>query len=171
MLVDYLLVDGYNVVNAWEELRTTAQSHLELARIDLIEELAKFKGVLWSEIIIVFDAHQTKGGKRHSERINGILVLYTREKETADSLIEELVYGLVDRGVVEVATSDWQEQRLILGKGATRISARELQALLEEAKHRLRKEYLEKNSSSKNPLINYLDDKDREKLNKIRRQD
>ncbi|WP_158212288.1 NYN domain-containing protein [Natranaerobius trueperi] len=169
-LTDYLIVDGYNIINAWTNLKQTAEESLEISRLELIEELAKFKNILWKQIIVVFDAHLTKEKKRHTEESSGVMVIFTQEGETADSLIEALVYELVTQGNVEVATSDWQEQRVILGKGAARLSARNLKDITNATTQRIRKRYINKDDS-KNTLGNLLDERMKEKLNSFRQSD
>jgi len=123
---EYLIVDGYNIINAWSSLSAFKEKSYEHAREKLIELLSSYQGYKGIKIIIVFDAHLVKGGleKRYSE--GPLEIIYSREGETADAVIERLVYQLADNAVVTVATSDWEEQRIILGKGAYRISAREL---------------------------------------------
>lgn len=123
--MDLLIVDGYNVINAWPEL-IAAKDNLEYARdrlVDILSEYGAYKGF---KTIIVFDAHMATG--RTVSQIQGELeVIFTREGETADSCIEKMVYYLVRQGErVYVVTSDFAEQMFILGAGAFRISAREL---------------------------------------------
>ncbi|ACB83774.1 NYN domain-containing protein [Natranaerobius thermophilus] len=167
-MTDYLIVDGYNIINAWDHLKKSAEENLEISRIELIDELSEYKGILWGKIVVVFDAHSAKQKNRHTEQINGILVIYTKEGETADSLIEALVYDLVDKGNVDVATSDWQEQRVIMGKGAVRLSARDLKKLIRETKEKIRKNFIEKEEGKRNTLDNLLDQQVKEKLNILR---
>ncbi len=169
-MTDYLIVDGYNIINAWPHLKKTSKESLEFSRLELIDNLAEFQGVLWKKIILVFDAHLNKGSKRHAEQVDDIMVIYTGEGETADSLIEGLVYELVEEGSVEVATSDWQEQRVIMGKGAIRLSARDLKNIITETKEKMRKNFIEKNDSGKNTLGNLLDGQIRKKLDNLRHE-
>lgn len=124
--MDLLIVDGYNVINAWPEL-ILIKDNLEYARaklVDILSEYGAYKGV---KTIIVFDAHLA-AGKSASQILNGELeVIYTKEGETADSCIEKMVYFLAGQGEhVYVVTSDSAEQMFVLGAGAFRISAREL---------------------------------------------
>ncbi len=121
-----LLVDGYNVIGAWPELRLLKEKDLSLARDRLIDIMAEYKAYTGYDVIIVFDAHLVEGrGKR--ERAHRIDVIYTNKNETADERIEKLVRELkrVDTRIY-VATSDYTEQSLTFGSGALRISAREL---------------------------------------------
>ncbi|MFA9556456.1 NYN domain-containing protein [Evansella sp. AB-rgal1] len=121
-----LLVDGYNMIGDWPELRTLQLTDLENARDLLIEKMAEYQAYTGIEVMIIFDAHMVPGlGKKyHNFRMN---IVYTREKETADERIERLVKELkrVDTQIY-VATSDFVEQRVIFASGAYRKSAREL---------------------------------------------
>lgn len=135
-----LLVDGYNMIGAWPELRQLAEINLEDARDRLIELLANYQGYSGKRVILVFDAHQVPGtgGKYKQSRLD---VLYTREKETADECIERLVGQLRGRRVViHVATSDMAEQHVAFGMGALRLSARELLAAVKESEQTIRKQ-------------------------------
>ncbi|MFS0576099.1 NYN domain-containing protein [Sporosarcina sp. 179-K 3D1 HS] len=127
MKKDILLVDGYNVIGAWKELRRIKKERLADARDRLIELMAEYKGHTGWRVIIVFDAHLVPGiekRKRHHE----VEVVFTRENETADERIEKLVSELSGRRVqLHVATSDLTEQWVIFAQGALRKSARELE--------------------------------------------
>lgn len=125
-MVEYLIVDGYNMIGSWPELRELAERRLEDARDRLIDLLADYQGYTGMKVIVVFDAHQVPGigGKYKQHRIE---IQYTKSDETADERIERLVFELVHRRRhVYVATSDHAEQHVVFGKGALRISAREL---------------------------------------------
>lgn len=123
---DILLVDGYNMIGAWPELRVLKNKDLELARNKLVEMMAEYQAYTGYKVYVVFDAHMVEGiGKKyHNHRIE---VIYTRKNETADERIEKLVHQLkrVDTRI-HVATSDFTEQSLTFGSGALRKSAREL---------------------------------------------
>ena len=138
-----LLVDGYNMIGAWSELRQLADNNLEDARDRLIELLANYQGFSGKRVIVVFDAHQVPGigGKYKQSRLE---VLYTKEKETADECIERLVGQLSGRKVViQVATSDMAEQNVAFGKGALRVSARELLIAVKESEKNVRQKLAE----------------------------
>lgn len=120
-----LLVDGYNVINAWPELMSLKD--LEHARDKLVEILANYGSYQNYEVIIVFDAHGVSGAVNEQQIYSNVAVVFTGEGETADSYIERTAYNLVRQGDrVYVVTSDWAEQLVILGAGAFRIPAREL---------------------------------------------
>ncbi len=168
-MADYLIVDGYNIINAWGNLKETAKVNLSISRQELIETLSEFKGLLWDHILIVFDAHLSNQAQ-HTEEIKGVMVIYTQEGETADSLIESLVYELVATGSIQVATSDWQEQRVIMGKGALRLSARDLNNIILETKRGMRREFINKHKG-RNTLGNLLDENLKNKLENIRQKE
>lgn len=132
-----LIVDGYNIIGAWEELKNLTRTDMALARDRLIELMADYKGFTGYKVIIVFDAHYVKG-KESVLKTYDIEVIFTRENETADECIERLVteYKTIDNQVY-VATSDYLEQRVIFGRGALRKSARELLIELQDSKERI----------------------------------
>ncbi len=123
---EYLIIDGYNIINAWPELNNLKNVSFEHARIKLVELLANYQGSSDKQIIVVFDAHQVKEGQGGKEDYLNIQVVYTKENETADMYIEKIAGLLVKKGKVYVATSDGLEQSVILQRGALRITAKEL---------------------------------------------
>ncbi len=126
MARDYLLVDGYNVINAWDNWMS-ATVNLEHARDKLIELLSGYGAYKGLQVKLVFDAQRAQNASTKEEERHGIVIVYTREGLTADSYIERLAYQLVRQGErVYVVTSDGAEQMTILGAGAYRISCREL---------------------------------------------
>ncbi len=130
---DYLLVDGYNVIFAWDELKKIADTNLDAARAELVKVLSNYQGWCGYEIIIVFDAYKVKGKHREVERHYNVNVVYTKESETADSYIERVTHELSVKHRVRVATSDGAEQLIILGSGAMRMTAKELKKRIEDA--------------------------------------
>lgn len=122
---EYLLVDGYNIIFSWENLNKLAKENLEHARNKLIDILCNYQGFRRCELILVFDAYKIKGGTRSVEKVHNISVVYTKEAETADMYIEKVTHEIGKERRVRVATSDNLEQVIILGNGATRISANE----------------------------------------------
>lgn len=123
---DYLLVDGYNIIHAWEDLSTLAREDLDGARAKLIDLLRNYQSWRGCQVIVVFDAYKVKGGKGAVEQLGDLYVVYTKEAETADMYIERTTYQLSRDNRVRVATSDGLEQMIILGHGAQRMSAAEL---------------------------------------------
>lgn len=122
---EYLLVDGYNIIFAWDELKELAKAGLNIARDRLIDILCNYRGFRQCELILVFDAYKVKGNTGSVQKIHNINVVYTKEAETADMYIEKTTHELGKKHRVRVATSDNLEQIIILGNGATRISADE----------------------------------------------
>jgi predicted RNA-binding protein with PIN domain len=124
--MDILLVDGYNIIGAWPELRELKNRDLEAARDLLIEKMAEYQAYTGMKVIIVFDAYDVQGieKKEHNYKVE---VIFTKENETADERIEKLSIALNNRKTqIHVATSDYTEQWAIFGQGALRKSARDL---------------------------------------------
>ncbi|MBD9281938.1 MAG: hypothetical protein EGQ67_02735 [Clostridiales bacterium] len=130
---EYLLVDGYNIIFAWDALKKLAAQDVAAAREALAGILANYRGWRRCEIILVFDAYKVKGNPGSMEKKNGIYIVYTKEAQTADSYIERATYDLGKNHRVRVATSDNMEQVIILGHGALRISARAFEEEVAEA--------------------------------------
>ncbi len=120
---EYLLVDGYNIIFAWDELKAMARESLDAARKALCDLLCNYQGCRMCRVIAVFDAYKVRGGQGSVEKYHNIRVVYTKEAETADAYIERATYELGKRCRVRVATSDGPEQLIILGHGALRLSA------------------------------------------------
>ena len=125
---DYLLVDGYNIIFAWQELKELADINIDSARDKLIEKLANYQGYKGCKLILVFDAYKVKGGKENIIKQGDMWIVYTKEAETADRYIANASLELTGKGMVRVATSDALIQMIIFGSGAVRTSARELEA-------------------------------------------
>lgn len=124
--MNIVVVDGYNIIGAWEELQELRDVDLGQARDRLIEQMAEYKSFTGQRIIVVFDAYFVKG-LESKQQAHTVEVIYTKEKETADECIERIVKDLKNvNNQVYVATSDYAEQRTIFGRGALRKSAREL---------------------------------------------
>jgi predicted RNA-binding protein with PIN domain len=123
---EYLLIDGYNIIFAWDELCELAKDSLDAARSALVEKMSAYRIFCDTEIIVVFDAYKVKGNVGEVERVNGITVVYTKEAQTADAYIEKTAKELSKKYRVTVATSDGLEQLIIFGSGAFRLSARAL---------------------------------------------
>ncbi|MBR5536329.1 MAG: TetM/TetW/TetO/TetS family tetracycline resistance ribosomal protection protein [Clostridia bacterium] len=123
MLPEYLLVDGYNIIFAWDELKSLAAESLEAARQSLADLLSNYQGYRKCGVILVFDAYKVKGNPGSVEKYKNIHIVYTKEAETADAFIEKATYDMRKQYRVRVATSDGMEQLIILGHGATRVPA------------------------------------------------
>ncbi len=138
---DYLLVDGYNIIHAWDGLRALGREDLDSARERLIHRLRNYQGWKRCKVIVVFDAYKVKGNPGSVDRLGDLFVVYTKEAETADMYIEKTTYALArDRREhrVRVATSDGLEQMIILGHGAVRMSAAELEFELRQVEADIR---------------------------------
>ncbi|MEA4941970.1 MAG: translation factor GTPase family protein [Oscillibacter sp.] len=120
---EYLLVDGYNVIFSWDELKTVAAERLDVARRMLCDLMSNYQSFRKCEVILVFDAYRVKGGTERVEQYHNIQVVYTKETETADSYIERTTYQIGREHRVRVVSSDGAEQVIILGHGALRVSA------------------------------------------------
>lgn len=122
---DYLLIDGYNLIYAWDQLKRLADSELSHARDTLIHLMCNYNGYKKVRLILVFDAYRRRDNEGSVEECGGITVVYTKERQTADAYIEKASYELSDKNTVRVVTSDYVEQLIVLGNGAIRVSARE----------------------------------------------
>ena len=121
---DYLLVDGYNVIFAWDDLRKLADGNLDAARRRLMDILCNYAGYRRCVPILVFDAYKVRGGAREVEQYHNLYVVYTREAETADMYIERATHELAKEHRTRVVSSDGAEQIIVMGHGALRVSAR-----------------------------------------------
>ncbi|MCI5650116.1 MAG: TetM/TetW/TetO/TetS family tetracycline resistance ribosomal protection protein [Fusicatenibacter sp.] len=153
---EYLLVDGYNVIFAWDELRELAVCNIESARGRLMDILCNYQGYKKMTLILVFDAYKVKESAGAVTKYQNIYVVYTKEAETADQYIEKTVHKIGRKGQVTVATSDGLEQIIIMGQGARRLSARDLQTEIEAANGQLRENYLERAPRGKNYLLDHV---------------
>lgn len=147
---EYLLVDGYNIIFAWEELRELAAVNIDSARDRLMDEMANYQGYLNQTLILVFDAYKVKGNPGNVMKYHNIYVVYTKEAETADQYIEKAVHKMARRYHVTVATSDALEQLIIWGQGASRLSASGLWEEVCRARASMRETYLEQLPGSRN---------------------
>ncbi|GAA6823002.1 NYN domain-containing protein [Staphylococcus lloydii] len=130
----YLIIDGYNMIGQSTELSKLSQENLEEARERLLTTIANYSAVIADEVLCVFDAYE-QSGMQTEYMYHGVKVVFTKEKETADSYIEKYVYDLYDKYTthITVVTSDMSEQHAIFGTGAYRISSREMWRDLKES--------------------------------------
>jgi predicted RNA-binding protein with PIN domain len=145
-------VDGYNIIFAWKNLKKIADDSLDLARDKLIHIMKNYQGAKGFEVILVFDAYLVKGNKGSMEKDGNIYVVYTKEAETADNYIEKTATVLSKEYKVRVATSDYLEQVIIIGRGAERISANDLKNEV-DAVNKTIKEKLESIKPVKNNML------------------
>ena len=165
---EYLLVDGYNIIFAWEDLKELAAVNIDGARERLMDILCNYQGFKKSTLILVFDAYKVKGNPGSVETYHNIHVVYTKEAETADQYIEKTVHEIGRKYSVTVATSDQLEQVIILGQGGQRMSARELLEDVIEVSHQIRETARQKRSSDKNYLFDHLDEETAARMERIR---
>lgn len=158
---EFLLVDGYNVINAWDELKDLASLSLESARVKLLDIMCNFQGFKGIEIIVVFDGHLVKGNKGEETKYNNVYVVYTKEAFSADNYIERSLNYLPKDYKVRVATNDGLEQIITMGKGAVRMSARDLYDEVKQAEKTIRNDYIEKRPPKSNLLTDNVDEKTR----------
>ena len=138
MLPEYLLVDGYNIIFAWDDLAGMAKDSLASARQKLMDILCNYQGFKQCVLILVFDAYRVPGSPGTIEQYHNIHVVYTREAETADMYIERVTHEIGRERRVRVATSDGMEQIIILGHGAYRLSARQFREEVDQVEREIR---------------------------------
>ncbi|MDE5588251.1 MAG: NYN domain-containing protein, partial [Acetatifactor sp.] len=138
---EYFLVDGYNIIFAWDDLRSLAEVNIDSARDRLMDICCNFQGYNGATLILVYDAYKVKGNPGSVQKYHNIYVVYTKEAETADQYIEKTVHKIGKKHHVTVATSDALEQMIIWGEGAVRLSARGFYEAVQEAGRRMREEH------------------------------
>ena len=155
---EYLLVDGYNIIYAWEDLKELADANLHAAQTKLMDILSNYQGFKKCTLILVFDAYKIEGHAEEVITYHNIHVVYTKEAETADQYIEKTVHKIGRENQVTVATSDGLEQIIIMGQGAHRMSARGLRDEIKATENQIRQQWHEKRQSSKNYQIDNISD-------------
>jgi predicted RNA-binding protein with PIN domain len=166
--MEYLLIDGYNIINAWTDTFDLRRESLEDCRDKLLNIMSNYQGFKKINIIVVFDAHQVKSNKTKHESFDNLTVVYTKENETADNYIERFVYKMGDEHTIRVATSDYLEQRIVLSGGGVRMSPRELKEAVEQAGRNAKQELLNKPVKA-NDIMSRIEPELLEKLEKFRR--
>ena len=147
---EYLLVDGYNVIHAWEELAELAEENLDGARGKLLDILCNYQGIRKCNLIVVFDAYRVKGRVAEVTDYHNIHVVFTAEAETADQYIEKFAHENGRKYRVTVATSDGLEQIIIRGQDCLLISARELKEEIKRVAEENKQQYMENQMGEKN---------------------
>ena len=165
---EYLLVDGYNIIFAWDELRELSEIDLAAARGRLADILCNYQGYRKCTLILVFDAYKVEGNPGEVAKYHNIHIVYTKEAETADQYIEKTVRKISKHHSVTVATSDALEQVIILGQGARRMSAAGLKEEVELALREIRGEHLEKGDILRTYLFDYLGEDTAKEMEEIR---
>ena len=175
---EYFLVDGYNVIFAWEELSDLAKVSIAGAREKLQDIMCNYQGFRKCNLILVFDAYRVEGHEEeivpyHNihgsiEQYHNIHVVYTKEAETADSYIERTAHQIGRKYQVTVATSDGLEQIIIRGQGCAMMSARELKEEINRINQEIRRDYVEQFPGSKNYLFDYVPEELAKHLQEVR---
>jgi len=167
---EYLLVDGYNIIFAWDELAAIAETNMDEARAKLMDILSNYQPMRKCQIILVFDAYRVEGRKASVEKYHNIQVVYTAEAQTADHYIEKFAHVHRKEYRITVATSDGLQQIIIRGAGADLLSARDLEDAVLAMEAKVTSEHLKKTSQSKLKLEDALSDKDLKKLDDLRKK-
>ena len=165
---EYLLVDGYNIIFAWEDLKELSEINIEAARMKLMDILSNYQGYKKQTLILVFDAYKVPGNVGEVQKYHNIHVVYTKEAETADQYIEKTVQEIGKKYHVTVATSDALEQMIILGQGAQRISAKGLLEEILTVNQEIRNEHLNRPQSASHYLFESLPEEMAELMNEVR---
>ena len=165
---EYLLVDGYNIIFAWDDLKELAKVNIEAARGKLMDILCNYQGFKKCIVILVFDAYKVEGYTLEIQKYHNIHVVYTKEAETADQYIEKVVHEIGRKYHVTVATSDGVEQVITLGQGGRLISAREFREEVEIVRRQIKEEADSRREHDKNYLFNHMDQELVEKMEDIR---
>ncbi|MBW9169987.1 NYN domain-containing protein [Clostridium estertheticum] len=164
-----LFVDGYNVINSWPSLKKVKEYSYESSRVQLIDILQNYVAFKGYKMVIVFDAQLVKGSIQKKERQGNLVVVFTKEGETADNYIEKMVNDIGRNTEVCVITSDSLEQQITFQRGATRMSSiefyHEVVSIQKKIEIEIERKYLEK----RNWLEERIDEKTLEKLEKMRR--
>lgn len=149
---EYLLVDGYNIIHAWPELKEHTDGNMGGARMKLLDILSNYQGIRKCQIIVVFDAYRVQGHFEEVIDYHNIHMVFTKEAQTADQYIERFAHEHQKKYIITVATSDGLEQIIIRGEGCALLSARELKAVIEGANERINQEYRERRGIDRNYL-------------------
>ena len=165
---EYLLVDGYNIIFSWEELRELSEKDIGAARGKLADILSNYQGDRKCTLILEYDTYKVEANPGEVMKYHNIYIVYTKEAETADQYIEKTVRRIAKDAAVTVATSDGLEQVIILGQGANRMSAPGLKEEIERTLAEVRGEHLGKKGSVGNYLFDYLDEETAEEMEKVR---
>lgn len=166
--LDYIFVDGYNVLNAWDEVKKY-KDDFEFARFKLVDMLCDYASFSGVKVVVVFDAHKQLGGVERNEKHKGIDVVFTKEGEIADCYIERKVYLLSEKHDIGVVTSDNLEQNIVLQMGAIRITPMEFLENIKQTNSKITEKTELSYVESKNLLENCIGKDILEKLEKMRR--
>jgi len=161
---EYLLVDGYNIIYAWPELKKLADGNMDAAKNKLLDSLSNYQWIRGCRIIVVFDAYRVEGHREEVLDYYNIHVVYTREAQTADQYIEKFAYDNKKNYNITVATSDGLQQIIVRGEGCSLLSARELKAEIEASNERMKQEFKERNRRKPNFLADALSQESKQQM-------
>lgn len=164
-LEEYLLVDGYNILFAWEELGALAKENLEAARAKLLDALSNYQGIRKGRIIVVFDAYRVEGRREEMQMFHNIFVVFTSEAQTADLYIEKFAHQNKQKYHITVATSDGLQQMIIRGAGCDLLSARELKEVMDTANQQSMLKHMSERDNTKPEIADTLTDAQKKLLN------
>ncbi|MDF2594940.1 MAG: translation elongation factor [Clostridia bacterium] len=167
---EYLLVDGYNVIFAWPELKELTEDNMDGARIKLLDILSNYQGIRKCHIIVVFDAYRVQGHLEEIIKYHNIHMVYTREAQTADHYIEKFAHDNQKKYNMTVATSDGLQQIIIRGSGCALLSARELKIEVERANESILQDYKEKQTEERGYLIDALSVEAKQQMEELLKQ-
>lgn len=168
---EYLLVDGYNIIFAWPELKELADNNMDGARISLLECLSNYQGIRKCQVIVVFDAYRVQGHREEVIDYHNIHMVYTKEAQTADHYIEKFVHDHQAKYHVTVATSDGLQQIIVRGEGGALLSARELKEEIERANEKVMQVYEEKQVVERNYLKDVLSREAKQQMERLLEED
>ncbi|OPZ94004.1 MAG: Elongation factor G, mitochondrial [Firmicutes bacterium ADurb.Bin419] len=168
---EYLLIDGYNIIFAWPELKGLADENMDGARTKLLDILSNYQWIRKYHVIVVFDAYRVEGHREEIIDYYNIHLVYTREAQTADQYIEKFAHDNKKNYNITVATSDGLQQVIVRGEGCSLLSARELKAEVDRANERLKQEYKEMQGEGRNYLADALPPEVKQQLDKLNQED
>lgn len=164
---EYFLVDGYNIIFAWPELKKLAEENMDAAKTKLLDYLSNYQWIRGCRVIAVFDAYRVEGHREEVLDYYNIHVVYTREAQTADQYIEKFAYDNKKNYNITVATSDGLQQIIVRGEGCSLLSARELKAEIETSNERLKHEFKERNKRNPNFLGDALSQESKQQMEEL----
>ena len=161
---EYLLVDGYNIIYAWPELKKLTDENMDAAKMKLLDSLSNYQSIRGCQIIVVFDAYRVEGHREEVIDYYNIHVVYTKEAQTADQYIEKFAHDNKKNYNITVATSDGLQQIIVRGEGCSLLSARELKAEIEASNERIKQEFEERNQKKPNFLADALSQESKQQI-------
>ncbi len=168
---EYLLVDGYNIIHAWPELKELVDGNMDSARMKLLDALSNYQGIRNCQIIVVFDAYRVEGHLEETITYDHMHVVYTREAQTADQYIEKFAHDNQKKYNIAVATSDGLQQIIIRGAGCTLLSAKDLKEEIDRAKEKIKQEHQEAWKQNPNYLMDALSHEEKKRVKEMMREE